>query len=277
MRNEHLLKRHNVNILGQDPWSSGAPILLLAHGFGCDQQIWAPVANRIGNHCSVILFDHMGCGQSDRTEYDSGRYSRLDAYAEDIVSIVEALRLPMAPVLVGHSVAASMAWLASLQKPGVFERVIALGPSPRYVNDPPHYRGGFDLEDVEELLDLMERNHFEWAGSLAPQVMGGQRIEDVESLRQSFLRAEPDISRRFAEVTFLTDIRNRLSDLTVYTIVLYAKKDVIVPFEVIDYLRSTLPNAVYCELNASGHYPQVNAPASVADALLLGVGIEARN
>lgn len=265
-----LLKQYNVHYFGPEPKRSSQPTLILGHGFGCDQQIWEPVVQILAEYYPIVLFDHMGCGRSDLSAYDPLRYQDLTAYAQDLVHLVQALELDR-PVFVGHSVSGAMAWLASLQASDLFRQVIAIGPSPRYLNDLPDYFGGFEEQDVQEMLDLMERNHFEWAGYLAPIVMSAAyRPALAEELRQTFLNADPAISRRFARATFMSDIRQYLPQVTVPSLILYCDADVIVPTEVIDYLQRVLPNCSVKKLQASGHYPHMSDPSAVAQAIIEG-------
>lgn len=265
---EEAVKRHNVQFLGEA--TDGRPTLLLAHGFGCDQDIWSSVASGMANDYAVVLFDHMGCGRSDPKCYDPKRYTNLRAYAEDLVELVRSLNLHH-PILIGHSVSGAIGWLASLIDPELFQQVIAIGPSPRYINDPPEYFGGFEEADVFELLDLMERNHFEWAGYLAPMVMSDEHPDLADELRHSFLRADPVISRRFAQTTFTSDIREIIPKLTVPSLILYCDQDVIVPLQVVDYLSEHVPNCVVRKLDARGHYPQMSHPTEVTQAILAGL------
>lgn len=268
-------KQHHARRLGPPPEATERPTLVLAHGFGCDQNIWAPVADILAKEHPVVLFDHMGCGRSDMTAYDPKRYTNLFAYAEDLVNLVKELELDR-PILVGHSVSGAIGWLASIKVPELFRQVIAIGPSPRYINDPPDYIGGFEEQDIHEMLDLMERNHFEWAGYLAPIVMAADdRPEKAEDLRQTFLNADPVVSRRFAESIFMSDIREYLHQVTVPSLILYSDRDVIVPIEVIEYLHRTIPNCDIHKLQATGHYPHMSNPEAVADAILEGLRIEA--
>lgn len=271
MAGSDLAKQHYVHHLGAGSEQSDRPTLILGHGFGCDQQIWAPVAQILAEQYSLVLFDHMGCGRSDMSAYDAQRYTDLSAYADDLVNLVQSLGLEQ-PIFVGHSVSGAIGWLASLKAPQLFSQIIAIGPSPRYLNDLPDYVGGFEEQDVQEMLDLMERNHFEWAGYLAPIVMGaGDRPALADELRQTFLNADPAMSRRFAYATFMSDIRQDLPKVNVPTLILYCEEDVIVPADVISYLQRTLSDCSVRKLNASGHYPHMSNPNVVAQAILEGV------
>ena len=54
-----------------------------------------------------------------------------------------------------------------------------LGPSPRYLNDLPHYYGGFERRDIDELLEMMQLNFIGWASYLAPIVMQNPERKDL--------------------------------------------------------------------------------------------------
>jgi pimeloyl-ACP methyl ester carboxylesterase len=79
----------------------------LAHGFGCDQNLWRLVEARLASSFRLILFDHVGCGASDPSAWDPQRYESLQGYADDILGIVRELDLRNL-IFVGHSVAAMM-------------------------------------------------------------------------------------------------------------------------------------------------------------------------
>lgn len=257
-----LIHRHNITISGD-----GKETLVFGHGFGCDQDIWQHVAPAFLANYRIVLFDYLGCGKSDLRAYDAERYSNLQAYADDLVELCEALNLENV-YFVGHSVSGAIAMLASIQKPELFQKIIAIGPSPRYLNEPPHYFGGFDSTDISTMLEMMERNYFEWTEYLAPIVIGSTEDENnIHELKQSFLRADPFISKKFAVVTFYCDIRSQLKCIPVPVTILYCLEDVIVPVEVINFLKSNIPNCKVIELDASGHYPQLINPDSVIQAV----------
>jgi sigma-B regulation protein RsbQ len=130
------LKRNNIKISG-----SGERFIVFAHGFGCDQNMWRFVSPAFENEFRTVLFDHVGAGGSDLSAYDTTRYATLSGYADDLVEIGNELSLTDA-VFVGHSVSAMIGVMASIKAPEMFERLILVGPSARYV-DEGEYIGGF--------------------------------------------------------------------------------------------------------------------------------------
>jgi sigma-B regulation protein RsbQ len=254
--------RNNVNEQGRPD----AQPMLFAHGFGCDQNMWRFVWPRFEDSHRIVLFDHVGAGDSDLSAYDPDRYSSLQGYAEDVLEICRELDLRDV-VFVGHSVAAMIGVLAAAREPDRFARLVLVGPSPRYIDD-EGYAGGFSREDIEGLLDSMDSNYLGWSSQMAPVIMGnGDRPELGEELTNSFCRTDPEIARRFARVTFLSDNREDLAKVDVPSLVLQCSEDAIAPEEVGRYVERELPQGRLVMLDAVGHCPNLSAPEQTADAI----------
>jgi sigma-B regulation protein RsbQ len=216
--------------------------MVFAHGFGCDQNMWRLVAPAFEDDFRVVLYDHVGAGGSDLKAYDRIKYGELSGYADDLIEILRELALPPA-VFVGHSVSSMIGVLAANRAPELFERLVLVGPSPRYIND-EGYVGGFDTAQIGELLDFLGDNHLGWSATMAPAIMGNaDRPELGEELAGSFCRTDPAIARQFAEVTFLSDNRADLPLVKVPTLVLQCSDDIIAPLEVGDYVHRQLPDS----------------------------------
>ena len=254
--------RHHVTESGV---AHGRP-MVFAHGFGCDQAMWRFVAPAFEDRFRVVLFDHVGAGRSDLSAYDPARYSTLQAYADDVLELCHELDLRDV-VLVGHSVSSIIAVLASIREPERFSALVLVGPSPRYVDD-AGYVGGFSHEDVEEMLGSLDSNYLGWSSAMAPAIMGRpDRPELGAELTDSFCRTDPEIARRFARVTFLSDNRDDLARVTVPTLVLQCRDDVIAPVSVGEFVAREIPGSVLTVLDATGHCPNLSAPEETVAAI----------
>ncbi len=259
---QDILTRHHVTVSGV-----GTQPMLFAHGFGCDQQMWRFVAPAFEPSHRVLRFDHIGCGHADIGAYDEQRHARIEGYADDVCTIVQALDLHDV-VYVGHSVSAMIGVLAALQMPGRFARLVMVGPSPCYLNDPPAYHGGFEPEDIEGLLDLMETNLLGWANFLAPTVMGAGNPEELTGeLKASFCASDAHISRRFARATFTADHRHLLPQVSVPALVLQMADDAIAPRHVGEYVQRALSQAALHVIDGVGHCPHMSHPQQTIAAI----------
>src|SRR5215213_2051821 len=218
-----VLKRNNVRIIGR-----GEQPMIFAHGYGCDQSMWRFITPAFEDRYKIVLFDHVGHGQSDAAVFDRAKYASLEGYADDMLAICRELNLEDV-IFVGHSVSAMIGTLAAIREPERFDRLVLIGPSPRYIND-GEYIGGFQQEDIEGLLDFLDSNHLGWSGTMAPVIMGNpDRPELGEELTNSFCRTDPRVARQFAQVTFLSDNRADLAHVKIPTLVLQCNDDVIAP------------------------------------------------
>ncbi|PSR52663.1 alpha/beta hydrolase [Adhaeribacter arboris] len=256
-----VLKRNNVIIKGK-----GQTPMLFAHGYGCDQNMWRFVTPAFEEDYKIILFDQMGFGQSDFSEYSAQKYSSLQAYADDILEIAEALDLTEI-VFVGHSVSAMIGVLAANKAPHLFQNLILIAPSPRYIND-TDYSGGFAPEDIDNLLNSLNSDYLAWSVAMAPVIMGNaDKPEWSEELATSFCRSHEEIARNFAHLTFRSDNRADLKKLQVKSLILQCQNDVIAPLEVGSYMQQNIANSNLVILNAKGHCPNLSAPEETIHAI----------
>jgi sigma-B regulation protein RsbQ len=240
--------------------------MMLAHGFGCDHNMWRHVWPAFADRYRIVLFDHVGAGGSDPSAYDPHRYASLEGYAEDVLAICEERDLRDV-VFVGHSVSAMIGVLAAAQQPERFARLVLVGPSPRYIDD-DGYVGGFTREDIDGLLESLESNYLGWSSAMAPAIMGNaDRPELGEELTNSFCRTDPEIAAQFARTTFLSDNRADLGRVRIPALVLQCSDDVIAPEAVGQYVHARLADSSYVLLDATGHCPNLSAPDETVEAI----------
>ncbi len=259
-------RRNNIREAG-----SGERAMVFAHGFGCDQTMWRFVAPAFADGFRTVLFDHVGAGRSDAAAFDPAKYASLGGYADDVVEIGRELGLRNA-VFVGHSVSAMIGVLASIRAPDLFASLVLVCPSPRYI-DAPGYRGGFTAEDIDNLLDSLADNYMGWSATMAPMIMGNPDHPELgEELTDSFCRTDPEIARAFARATFTADNRRDLPMVQARTLILQCREDAIAPQTVGEYVRDAIPGSELVVLDATGHCPNLSAPAKVVAAMRPFVG-----
>ena len=262
LNNEQIIARNNVRVSG-----NGTQPMLFAHGFGCDQNMWRYIAPEFESDYKVILFDYVGSGKSDLQSYDAKRYASLEGYADDVLDICHALELRDV-IFVGHSVSSMVGVLAANREPELFDRLVMIGPSARYVNDGPDYQGGFERPDLEGLLQMMDSNYIGWANFLAPVIMKNvDRPELSQELEASFCSTDPIIARRFAEATFFADNRADAEKVTVPSLIIQCADDSIAPQSVGEHLRETMKGSTYRLLDVTGHCPHMSHPSETIEAI----------
>jgi len=258
---KNVLQRNNVKIIGE-----GAETIIFAHGFGCDQNAWRSVITAFKSDYRIILFDLVGAGKSDLKAYDPNKYNSLDGYASDVLDICEALKIENS-IFVGHSVSSMIGLLAANRKPSYFKKLIFIGPSARYIND-SDYTAGMEKEDLESLLDVMDSNYLGWSQLMAPKIMGNEDNPILaEELSNSFCATDPDIAKKFARTTFLSDNRKDLPLLQVESLSLQTFDDLLAPEAASQYIFENTPGNTRVIINATGHCPHLSAPFEVINAI----------
>jgi sigma-B regulation protein RsbQ len=253
--------RNNVKVVG-----SGERTLMFAHGYGCDQNMWRQVVLSFVSEYKIVLFDYVGSGLSDVSAFDRTKYSTLHGYAQDVLEILDELGLKDVN-FVGHSVSSMIGALAAIQRPELFETMTMIGPSPCYINQ-GDYVGGFERSDIDSLLEALETNHVAWSTSMAPVIMGDQESPELAAeLEASFCRMDPALAHHFAQVTFLSDNRKDLPNLSVKTLILQCQRDAIAGVGVGKYVSQCIPNSQFVIMDATGHCPHMSAPIEVAQEL----------
>jgi sigma-B regulation protein RsbQ len=234
--------------------------MMFAHGFGCEQNMWRLVVPAFESDFKIVLFDLVGAGGSDLSAYSREKYGSLEGHADDVIEIVRELGLKDV-VYVGHSVSSMIGVLADAKAPGLFESLVMVGPSARYI-DEVGYIGGFSAAQIEELLAFLDSNHMGWSNAMAPTIMGNaDRPELSEELANSFCRTDPEIAKHFARVTFTSDNRGDLHKVNARSLVLQCSDDVIAPLAVGEYVHRHLPKSKLVIMKATGHCPNLSAPA----------------
>ena len=259
-----VLGRHNVRVAGR---IDGQP-MVFAHGFGCDQNMWRFVAPAFEDRFRIVLFDYVGHGVSDPSSYDPAAYGSLGAFAEDLLAVLRELELEEV-VLVGHSVSSMIGVLAANKEPERFDKLVLIGPSPRYTDDAgAGYTGGFTDDDINGLLESLESNYLGWSSAMAPVIMANpDKPTLAHELEASFCRTDPAMARQFARATFLSDNRADLAEVSVPTLVLQCTNDAIAPVSVGEYVAGAIPGSTLVLLDATGHCPHLSAPDETIAAI----------
>jgi sigma-B regulation protein RsbQ len=258
--------RNHVQVYGPE----GSPVLVFAHGFGTDQTMWGKMLPWFTDRYRVVLLDHVGSGGSDQNAYDSATYSNLDAYVNDLTKVCAEFDLKDV-TLIGHSVGSMMAVSAAVgDEAHRFGRLVLVTASPSYLDHPEDgYVGGFTREDLDDVFESLDANYVVWAESMAPVYMNTPNAPELDhEIQGSFGRISPRVARDFARVSFLSDVRHLLGEVTIPVLVLQSTDDVVTPDHVGTYLHHALPNSTLVRLAATGHFPQSSAPEETSAAIL---------
>lgn len=250
---------HNINVIGSGPRTA-----VMAHGFGCDQNMWRFLTPAFEQSHRMVLFDYTGSGKSDASQFSVEKYSSLTGYAQDLIDVCTFLNLENA-LFVGHSVSAMIGLIASLKVPSLFDKLVMICPSPCFLNLAPDYFGGFDRADLEEMLAMMDKNYIGWANYLGPTVLGTDNPPELSAeLSGSFCSTDPVIAKTFARATFFSDCRFLLPKAKHRTLILQSREDALAAPSIGEYVRTHMPASRLEVVTAKGHCLHMTHPVEVA-------------
>lgn len=241
--------------------------MVFIHGFASSQKAWQWITPAFEATHTLILLDLVGSGESDMEAYDEQRYQSLKSHVEDISEVLDVLDVEETTVI-GHSLGGMIGLLLANQRPELVRQVVLIGASPRYINDLPDYYGGFNQEDVDTILEMMEVNYVGWASYLSSIAVPASESESsMKYIESSFLSSNHKVTYQFLQMTLLGDYRDILKEVTVDTLILQCSDDSFVPIEVAEYLTNEIKNSSLHILSSKGHYPQLSAPNETVEVI----------
>jgi pimeloyl-[acyl-carrier protein] methyl ester esterase len=228
------------------------PTVILCHGWGMAGQAWAnTVARLMDTGRGVVVYDHRGCGQSDKDFTDVS----IEALGSDLAALVQHLGLDRV-VLNGWSLGGAVVVDAATK---LGERlaglVLTVGATPRYTqcSDFPH---GGTAEDVAATVTALRADRQNFLRTLYYE---GAFSKDVgETTKQWFwqiaMQASPAADASLAALASV-DQRAALAGIDAPTLVFVGEADGVVAPDIGRAAAATASRARLVELAGCGHVP----------------------
>lgn len=238
----------------------GKPVVMLIHGFGADSSNWVRFVNEMEGRYHFIVPDLPGHGESTRSlTLDYGVHAQAQRLLE-LADILDIKQFHVAGSSMGGAIGIAMA----LEAP---ERVLSLG----LVN-----AAGVTLRS-EAFTDLIGAGSnpliprkpedmyvtLEWAMADPPW------LPDFFVMQMGALKAANAAvaDKVHTDVDGKMELRSRLSDIQVPTLVVWGDRDRLLSLENAAVFDDEIPNSRAVILNGIGHLPMAEAPDKTADAL----------
>lgn len=258
-------ERLNATVLG-----SGSRWVVLGHGFGADQGSWRQQEQALlGQGLRVLRFDLAGATPGTQQAFHHDRHASLFGFAEDLLMLLQELDVRQA-AYVGHSLGAMVGMLAANGQPGLFDRIVSIGASARYIDDPAGgYVGGLSQGQADVLLGELATNYTAWANGFARSMIGDQASGVAASdFAATLLGLRPDIALTVLRAALLADHRDDVRALRVPLYVIAASDDPAVPADASRWLAEHGHARRLMTVQVHGHLPHLTAPQAVTQALL---------
>lgn len=255
---------HAVRVRGD-----GDRVLVIGHGIGASQAQWDAVATSLVDHMKVVTFDLAGFGDYDMTDYDVRAHETLFGYADDLAALVSELDIRGA-VYMGHSLSGMAGLLASAADSELFSRIVTVGASARYVEDPEtSYQGAFSEEEVTQILAAIASDFALWAAGFAPMAMGNtDRPALASEFAEGLASSRPDIALAAFRAAFTSDFRSAVPRVSIPALIVNARDDLAVPTADAIWLADACADGRFAQLTATGHFPHIADPAELVSVVL---------
>ena len=246
---------------------AGPRTLVLGNGFCTTRHSWDAVAAALPDGWRVVRYEYAGATAS-AAAWDPARHATLHGHADDVAALLAALDVRDA-VFVGHSMSGMVGLLAHLAAPARIARVVLIGSSPRYIDDPATgYVGGLAADEVEASLARADADLSAWMAGFAPVMLGADAAPHlVREYAGQILHMRPDVARTMLRAIFRSDFRAIVPRVDCPVHVLQPADDAAAPPAVGAWLVRALPRGVLHPLPFRGHLPHLTHPERVAAIL----------
>lgn len=234
-------------------FGQGRRSLLAVGGWAGSWEVWADTLAILSRTWRAVGHDHRGVGATVAPVESI----TIEAMVADIFTVMDALALDR-PVLAAESAGAMIALLAALERP---ERFAGLAVVDGLIhsarpNGPSPFAQGL-------------RTNFEATINAFVELCAPE--PDSEAVkrwgRQILMRSEPAAAIRLHEVTHGVDLRPRVHEIALPTLIIHGDADALVPLSDAEWLAGRLPQTRLHIIRGAGHVPTVTRPVEVAAAI----------
>ena len=232
----------------------GEPTLLLLHGYGESLTTWRAVFDRLAAHSRVIAIDLPGFGGSAKPDTS---YS-LATFTARLSSFID--RWTTGPVtVVGHSMGGELAAALALARPDRIKVVVLIAPA--------GYRIGLSgIADTMYPAKARRVGHYLAYRSFITPIHDPGWLAEPDSAADYDQTGDTAYAKSAARVLEDFDFRalkDRFSELTQPTLLLWGGNDPVVPFAVGDTLSRLIPCVRFVAFPTAFHRPHAETPDTV--------------
>ena len=204
----------HVEVVGE-----GIPVVLV-HGLGASSVLWNRIRDSVGPGYRIVLLDLRGAGETRELE---PKELSLETWADDLAGVLAALGIER-PVLVGHSLGASIALEYALSSPDGVRALVLIAADANLSNLAPRMLKASELIDRVGLeawvAEHWSKNPPFSAASLA------REPGMLEEYRSMLLRNDQaDYVRQCLAIAHAEDLAGRLGDVLQPALVIVGGSD----------------------------------------------------
>lgn len=222
--------------------------LLLIHGAGGSHLVWPALLRRLPK-TAVYAIDLAGHGRSAAPSYNN-----IAPYTRDILDFITELGLQKV-VVAGHSMGGAIAQEIGLKFAPAVAGLVLLGT-------------GAKLRVASTILETIQNNYEQAVGMLNQYYWGTKPNPDLMAASsQTMLTCPPKIMLDDFLACNMFDVRARLPEIQLPTLVISGSADQMTPPKFGRYLAETIPLARFALIEDGGHMMTLEFPKLVAQQI----------
>jgi pimeloyl-ACP methyl ester carboxylesterase len=241
---------------------TGSPVVLL-HGFPLSRAMWREQFSALSPGWRVIAPDLRGHGDSPDPE---GVYT-MDEMADDVLELLDALKIAEPVVLGGLSMGGYVALSVMARHPGRVRGLMLMDT--RASGDTPETARDRETNAQAVIAANHARSVVE---KMLPRLFGKSTLKDrpelVEPLRSLMEESSPrGIAGALRGMAIRPDRRPMLGQVSVPTLVLVGEDDVVTPPDEVKGLAAAIPDSSLVVIPEAGHLAPYENPSATNQAI----------
>ena len=232
------------------------PRTFVAHGgWTGSWELWTGPFTQLSKTWRTVAYDHRGTGATIAPVESISVENMVD----DVFAVMDRLKIEKC-VLGAESAGGVVAVSAVLQQPDRFEGLVLVDALLYNAED------GSDANFINGL----KTNYKETAGSFVDACVPAIEPNSAEIRswgRKILARASSESAVRLLECTHGIDLRSRLHQIQIPTLLIHGDADALVPLSASEYMATQLPNSQLHIFKGAGHVPTVTRPLEVAQTI----------
>ena len=237
--------------------------LVLVHGLGASANRWEFVIPHFEKNYRVIVPDLIGFGYSDKPLVD---YT-TDFFSEFLKKFLEKLDIKN-PVLIGSSLGGQIIAEYTLNNNNAVQKLVLISPSGVMKHSTP----ALDAYVMAALYPNQE------AAKNAFEMMSGSSKNIDPKIVEGFVKRMRLPNAKMAFMSTLLGLKNsqilteKLSSITVPTMVVWGELDPVIPVKYADSIVSTIKDCRFYRMDGCGHTPYVEVPETFVKIVMEFLG-----
>lgn len=261
---------------------SNPPVIFLMHGFGANTFSFRELTQPLSELGEVIAYDRPGFGLSERPTSWEGE-NPYGSVGQDLIldELIERFASGRDVILVGHSAGGTLAAQYAIDNKDAVKGLILISPAILSTGGSPAWLNWiYSIPQLDHLgpllvssiassgMDLLNESWFNPA-LITEDVKAGYREPlDVIGWEEGFWE--------FNRAPRAFDIRDRLDEITIPTLLITGDTDTVVATKDTEALATMIQNSVLFVIPQSGHLAQEETPEDTMKAIRVVWGILTR-